>query len=153
MSITFDHSKTIITQSQCNNVYVTIIGTHSIDACASVVTTAFSPAADADSVPAAGSSAMSSVIADPRWYSICASWKRTISTPSESAALDHLTVAKDSMMRKSSISGVWWPWPYLPFAYTTELVVVEFWGCWNRSGINAGIIFNYYSDLHNCEFA
>jgi len=53
------------------------------------------------------------------------------------------------MMCKSSIFGVWWPWPPLPFAYTTELVVVDFQ---NKSGINAGITFNYYSDLRNCKF-
>ena len=40
----------------------------------------------------------------------------------------------------------------LPFAYTTELVVVEFRGCQNKSVIYQGITFNYYSDLQNCKF-
>jgi len=42
--------------------------------------------------------------------------------------------------------------PFLPFVYTTELVVVEFRGCWNKAGINPGVSFNYCSDLRNCKF-
>jgi len=56
------------------------------------------------------------------------------------------------MMHRSSFVGVWGPWPLLPFAYTTELVVVDFWEYWNKAGINPGISFNYFSDLRNCKF-
>ena len=47
---------------------------------------------------------------------------------------------------------LWGHDPLLHFAYTTEMVVVEFRGCWIKAGINAEITFNYYSDLRNCKF-